>query len=106
MTRTQQRLQEGILTPASAGPSWEGIFTIPVCDISGVIPAKGFEKKKDILRTYGRGKIPTWCQPVCTNAEGVLDRALTLQFLDLVKMHNFDSPTIKCKKSWTGWRRR
>ena len=92
--------------PSNAGPSWEGIFTIPVCDISGLIGRDSIEKGHDILREYGLGNIPTWCEPICTNAEGQLDRDLTLQFLDLAHMTNFKSPTVKCRNAWTGWKKR
>ena len=104
MNRTEDLLKDGFLSPSDAGPSWEGIFTVPVCDISGAIPQKNWPKKKVILQPFGKGKIPQWCRPVCTNSSGQTDAALTLQFLDAAKMTNFKSPTHYCPNgAWTGW---
>lgn len=107
LQKTQQKLSDGTLNPSDAGPHWEGMFSIPVCDVSGVIKEepKKFPKKSVVLQPWGGGKIPTWCKPICTNASGQLDHDLTISFLEFAQMKNFESPTTYCSNyfSWDPW---
>ncbi|KAI9827292.1 MAG: hypothetical protein M1832_005430 [Thelocarpon impressellum] len=107
LERTQKKIASGSIAPSEAGPALEGTFSIPVCDVSGVIPieAKRFQQKKYILQPWGYGKIPCWCQPICTNSTGQPDRQTSLDFIAAAQMTNFDSIKINCpnRGRWTGW---
>lgn len=102
--RTQDQLKDGLVRPSAAGPQWEGTFTIPVCDVSGIIPDKVVGKRQVILQPYGKGKIPTWCKPMCTGPDGKTSKKLTEEFIEVAQMKNFDSPTAYCPgEGWQGW---
>ena len=108
LARTQSSVATGFLNASTAGPSLEGTFSIPVCNISGVIPvpAKNFAKKSVVLQPWGGGMIPTWCNPICTLPNGTLSRQLTLDWVAAAQMTNFDSFTTYCpgnQGDWTGW---
>ncbi|KAJ5164897.1 uncharacterized protein N7500_006727 [Penicillium coprophilum] len=52
----------------SNGVNMEGLWTIPVCDISKTIGADWrYGKKHDILHPYGWDELPSWCGPICDN---------------------------------------
>ncbi|KAL8827105.1 MAG: hypothetical protein Q9191_003388 [Dirinaria sp. TL-2023a] len=46
--------------PSAQGPVWEGMFTIPVCDISNAV-FRDARHRKSTLVPYGHKKAPTWC---------------------------------------------
>ena len=74
------------------GPSWEGIFNIPVCDI-GMVPYVGdFPDKGRVLTPYGPDEEPKWCAAVCNIDQGETDK-----FLKAANMENFDdNPKDHC----------
>ncbi|OQE12672.1 hypothetical protein PENVUL_c001G08432 [Penicillium vulpinum] len=52
----------------SDGASMEGLWTIPVCDISKTIdPSFRYSRKGGILHPYGWDERPDWCGPICEN---------------------------------------
>ncbi|KXG52184.1 uncharacterized protein PGRI_084680 [Penicillium griseofulvum] len=59
------------------GASMEGVWTIPVCDISATInnPDYSYEMKEYILQPYGFDRIPKWCGPICG-----MDKKKTAEF--------------------------
>lgn len=73
----QQRLGEILSTgnnPWFEGDAMEGLWTIPVCDMSAVASgaASGeldWPDMTSILQPYGTGSIPKWCGPICKNDE-------------------------------------
>jgi hypothetical protein len=103
--RTQAALQDGSLTPDSAGPSMEGAFTVAVCDVGPVVPidAKVFPKKNVILQPYGGGMVPQWCAPMCANSTGQLDKQTSLDFIAAAQMTNFQSPYQYCPPQFDPW---
>ncbi|KAJ5211201.1 hypothetical protein N7491_011021 [Penicillium cf. griseofulvum] len=75
-TTSTNRISEIFTSGANTyteGASMEGVWTIPVCDISKTInnPDYEFPLKDHILRPYGFNELPSWCGPICgmdTNA--------------------------------------
>lgn len=89
--RAQSALDEGWADPLSAGLHWEGIFTIPVCDVSGVIPQQKWRKKNDIQQPYGKYKMLQFCGPVCGQSQNETD-----SFIQSANMRDFGSITHYC----------
>ena len=80
--------------PGAQGPSWEGTFTIPVCDVSTAIEAD-YQDKQYILQPYnGDNSRPIWCGRMC----GV-NSTTTQAFIAAAQMTNFDSPKQACSSS-------
>ncbi|KAJ5200493.1 hypothetical protein N7472_005697 [Penicillium cf. griseofulvum] len=71
------------------GASMEGVWTIPVCDISGTInnPDYKYPTKEWILTPYGFDQLPRWCGPICG-----MDKEATIEFY---KAANFKDPYTK-----------
>ncbi|KAI1440911.1 hypothetical protein F5Y02DRAFT_411169 [Annulohypoxylon stygium] len=88
--RVNEALQEGWRNPGAQGPSWEGTFTIPVCDVSGAVGQDWFDKEY-ILQEYGSNSRPVWCGPICSN-----DWDKTKRFIDAANMDGFKSPKHIC----------
>ncbi|KAI2466895.1 hypothetical protein F4781DRAFT_433990 [Annulohypoxylon bovei var. microspora] len=88
--RVHEALQGGWRNPGSQGPSWEGTFTIPVCDVSGAV-GQNWMDKQYILEQYGGNSRPVWCGPICSN-----DWDKTKRFISAAKMDNFKSPKHVC----------
>lgn len=88
--RASDALTQGWASPVALGPAWEGIFDIPVCDISSAIESD-IQHKDQILKTYGEDKRPRWCGSICGTPEA------TRQFIEAANMKNFKSPKVKCK---------
>ena len=80
--------------PLEQGPSWEGIFTIPVCNVSEV--ARGINREfhykyygwDQILTQYSTEEdIRAWyCGPICDG-----DDTGTRYFIEAANMHGYDS---------------
>ena len=80
--------------PGAQGASWEGTFTIPVCDVSTAIEAD-YQDKQYILQPYiGDNSRPLWCGPVCGG-----NLTTTQAFNAAEQMTKFDSPKQAC--SWS-----
>ncbi|KXG50192.1 uncharacterized protein PGRI_061590 [Penicillium griseofulvum] len=74
------------------GATMEGLWTIPVCDISKPIadPSWKYSRKEDILHPYGWDERPYWCGPIC---EGDPDK--TVQFYQAANFKDdFDKPFL------------
>ncbi len=92
-TRVQSALQDQWGNPGAQGPSWEGTFTIPVCDVSVAMNDPNFERKQFILQPYGHNMRPNWCGPVCNG-----DIQKTRDFINAANMKNFKSPKHMCSR--------
>ncbi|KAL8888991.1 MAG: hypothetical protein Q9215_003650 [Flavoplaca cf. flavocitrina] len=90
VARAQDALQNGWGNPGAAGASWEGTFTIPVCDVgwavTGDIPDKNY-----ILQPTGKDYRPHWCGPICSG-----DVQQTRDWIGATNMANFQSPRFAC----------
>ncbi|KAI1078840.1 hypothetical protein F5B20DRAFT_194404 [Whalleya microplaca] len=89
--RVQLALKKGWRNPGAQGPSWEGTFTIPVCDVSGAV-GKGYYDGRYILEDYGKNSRPVWCGPICSDDWDKTDR-----FISAAHMNNFKSPKHICQ---------
>ncbi|KAI9804196.1 MAG: hypothetical protein M1825_001598 [Sarcosagium campestre] len=100
LNRTQQALSDASIAPNVGGPSWEGTFTIPVCDITPIlnIDGKNFPKKDVILQPYGAKKVPQWCAPICAGPNGSADFETTQRWVEAAQMKNFQSFQAYCPK--------
>ncbi|KAI9889475.1 MAG: hypothetical protein M1814_005258 [Vezdaea aestivalis] len=96
--QTMKALQSGQTETLTAGR--EGIFTLPVCNLSGILnkPDKEINKKSVILQPWGKNMVPQWCGPICSNSSGQADRETTLKFLDVAQMHGFQSFFSYCPR--------
>lgn len=65
--RAQSALESQWANPGAQGPSWEGTFTIPVCDVSAIIGANLYDGQY-ILQDYSHESRPVWCGPICSNS--------------------------------------
>ena len=88
--RAQSALESQWANPGAQGPSWEGTFTIPVCDVSAMIGANLFDGQY-ILQDYGHDSRPVWCGPVCSDSPDQ-----TKAFIAAAQMTNFKSPKHLC----------
>ena len=77
--------------PAAQGPAWEGIFTIPVCNISASTDMDLPWTGEYILQPYGHESRPVWCGPICDG-----DIPKTRAFIHAANMDNFESPRHYC----------
>ncbi|KAL6718497.1 hypothetical protein ACLMJK_004589 [Lecanora helva] len=93
--RAKSALEDGWRNPAQQGPSWEGTFTIPVCDVSNAIADPNFERKEWILQPYGHDSRPNWCGPICSG-----DLQKTRDFIHAANMDGFKSPKHLCDNSY------
>ena len=59
-SRALSAIRDGWGNPLERGPSWEGIFTIPVCDVSSAV-FRDMNPKNEILVPYGKKSAPAWC---------------------------------------------
>ncbi|KAI9758087.1 MAG: hypothetical protein M1835_000623 [Candelina submexicana] len=88
--RALSALRDHWRNPGDQGPSWEGTFTIPVCDVSWAINNK-VERKEWILQPYGHDSRPNWCGHICGG-----DAQKTKEFIQAANMNGFKSPTYLC----------
>ncbi|KAL9602343.1 MAG: hypothetical protein Q9219_001909 [cf. Caloplaca sp. 3 TL-2023] len=87
--RAQDALLKGWGNPGAAGAAWEGVFTIPVCDVGWAVEGN-IDDKQYILQPQGHDYRPHWCGPVCGG-----DVQLTRDFIAAANMANFQSPRHK-----------
>ena len=88
--RAQSAITSQWANPAAQGPAWEGIFTIPVCNISTTVNSDYYDKAW-ILEDYGHDSRPVWCGPICDG-----DVQKTRDFIHAANMDNFESPRHLC----------
>ncbi|KAJ5096138.1 hypothetical protein NUU61_005494 [Penicillium alfredii] len=88
--RASDALSNSWANPGSQGASWEGIFTVPVCDIGGAVDAD-YQLKDYILQPYGHDSRPVWCGPICGG-----DLQKTKDFINAANMGGFKSPKHLC----------
>lgn len=88
--RTEDAITKGWAVPGAYGAAWEGIFTIPVCDVSAAI-GSNINLKQFILQPYGHDSRPVWCGPICSG-----DAEKTKAFIDAANMGGFESPKRLC----------
>ncbi|KAL8926287.1 MAG: hypothetical protein Q9208_003009 [Pyrenodesmia sp. 3 TL-2023] len=88
--RARDALTSGRANPGTAGAAWEGVFTIPVCDVgwavTGDIPDKQY-----ILQPLGKKYRPHWCGAVCSG-----DAQTTSEWIEASNMGGFESPKFLC----------
>lgn len=90
INRVKSAIEGQWANPATQGPSWEGTFTIPVCDVGGAVNSH-YQGKQYILQPYGHDSRPMWCGPVCSG-----NLTQTKAFIHAAKMDNFQSPKHLC----------
>ncbi|KAF6239129.1 hypothetical protein HO173_003002 [Letharia columbiana] len=91
--RVRPALESQWANPGAQGASWEGTFTIPVCDVSTAIEAD-YQDKQYILQPYiGDNSRPLWCGPVCGG-----NLTTTQAFNAAAQMTKFDSPKQAFRK--------
>lgn len=88
--RAEEAVQEGWANPAAQGASWEGIFTIPVCDVGWAVDGD-LERKDWVLQPYSKDSRPNWCGPIC---EG--DHQKTVDFINTAQLDGVQSPIYQC----------
>ncbi|KAJ5604920.1 hypothetical protein N7510_010074 [Penicillium lagena] len=76
--------------PGQEGPAWEGIFTVPVCDVGSAINSTYYDKQY-ILQPYNHESRPVWCGPICNG-----DLQTTQEFINATNMYGFQSPKHLC----------
>ncbi|KAK4868241.1 hypothetical protein LT330_007439 [Penicillium expansum] len=82
----------------SEGASMEGVWTIPVCDVSKTInnPDYIYSKKGDILHPYGYDERPYWCGPICG-----MDKDITTEFYKAANFKDgFEKPFLSGCEAW------
>ncbi|KAJ5167598.1 uncharacterized protein N7482_003192 [Penicillium canariense] len=87
--------------PWSEGTSMEGLWTIPVCDISATVSSDyDYAFKQYILQPYGYGYKPKWCGPICGN-----DANQTIAFYQKANFGNgFSAPFLdSCEYAGKTW---
>ena len=73
-------------------PSFEGIFTIPVCNVSwATSPTANLKNKDKLLQTFSHTNQLQFCGPVCDNDQGKTD-----SWIAAANMAGFKSPTTHC----------
>lgn len=88
--RVQDALGGGWQNPGAQGPSWEGTFTVPVCDVSDAVNQDWYMKEY-ILEDHDENARPVWCGPICSN-----DWDKTKRFIEAAGMGGFKSPKHIC----------
>jgi hypothetical protein len=88
--RMADAVQTGSGNPMAAGAAWEGIFSIPVCNVSQAVD-QNYSDKQYILQDYGHDSRPVWCGPICDN-----DLEKTKLFINATLMEGFQSPRHLC----------
>ncbi|KAI9681322.1 MAG: hypothetical protein M1817_002605 [Caeruleum heppii] len=90
--RAEAAIKNGEKNPAEFGAGWEGIFTIPVCDVGSMVMDAKTKRKEHILKPYGSAHTPQWCGPICSN-----NPAQYIEFIKAARMEGFQSPTVFCR---------
>lgn len=89
-SRAKDAISSAWANPGSQGAAWEGIFTVPVCDVSSAI-GQNYDQGEFILQPYGHDSRPCWCGPVCGG-----DMQKTKDFISATNMDGFESPKQAC----------
>jgi hypothetical protein len=90
--RMANAIQNGSDNPLQNAAATEGVFTIPVCNISQAIN-NNYQNRQYILQDYGHESRPNWCGPICNN-----DLNTTKAFISAANMVNFKSPYHMCSQ--------
>ena len=92
-------LLEDDMNPLKTGPSFEGVFTIPVCNLSQAANTDDedptYYMRQYMLTPYStddKEERQWWCGPVC---DGDINR--TRRFIEAANMHSFDSFHYNCE---------
>ena len=88
--RAEAAIKDGWANPGAVGPSWEGTFTIPLCDISAAVNSD-YWGKQYILQPYDQESRPVWCGPICSGSV-----QQTQAFIQAANMVGFESPRHLC----------
>ncbi|KAJ5389493.1 uncharacterized protein N7496_000561 [Penicillium cataractarum] len=91
--RAEDAISNAWASPGAKGAAWEGIFTIPVCDVGAAVNAD-YQDKQYILQPYGHDSRPVWCGPICGG-----DLQKTKDFIHAANMDGFQSPKHLCNSS-------
>ncbi|KAM0319200.1 hypothetical protein ACHAPQ_010432 [Fusarium lateritium] len=91
--RAEDAIANAWASPGSKGAAWEGIFTVPVCDVGAAVDAD-YSYKQYILQPYGHDSRPIWCGPICKG-----DLQTTKDFIHAANMDGFKSPKHMCLPS-------
>lgn len=89
--RAESAITQQWANPAAQGPAWEGIFTIPVCNISATLNPDVTWAGQYVLQPYGSQNKPVWCGPVC---DGDIEKMRA--FIHAANMDGFEGPTHWC----------
>ncbi|CAG7923683.1 unnamed protein product [Penicillium olsonii] len=89
-SRASDAISNSWASPGAHGASWEGIFTIPVCDVGGAVNSD-YQGKEYILQSYGHDSRPVWCGAICSG-----DSQKTSDFINAANMGGFQSPKHLC----------
>ncbi|OQD80442.1 hypothetical protein PENANT_c035G06204 [Penicillium antarcticum] len=91
-SRASDAISGAWASPGSQGASWEGIFTVPVCDVGAAVDSD-YQDKEYILQPYGHNSRPVWCGSICSgNAQKTKD------FISAANMGGFKSPKHLCSE--------
>lgn len=88
--RAEDAITNAWANPGSKGAAWEGIFTVPICNVGGAVDAD-FKLKEYILQPYGHDSRPCWCGAICDG-----DVQKTQDFIKAANMEGFKSPKHLC----------
>lgn len=91
--RAEDAISNAWASPGAKGAAWEGIFTVPVCDVGAAVGAN-YEDKQYILQPYGHDSRPVWCGAICGG-----DLQKTKDFIHAANMDGFNSPKHLCKSA-------
>lgn len=83
--------------PLAELTAMEGLWTIPVCDVSGAI-GSDMKFKSEILMPYGYDSVPQWCGNICGN-----DEATTNEFYEKARLTDQMHFAYKAKCEYTNW---
>ncbi|KAJ5175330.1 uncharacterized protein N7482_001207 [Penicillium canariense] len=89
-SRAEEAYVSGWGNPGAKGAAWEGIFTIPVCDVGAAVNSD-YSGKEYILQPYGHDSRPVWCGAICGG-----DVQKTKDFIHAANMDGFMSPKHLC----------
>ncbi|KAJ6083840.1 hypothetical protein N7467_007975 [Penicillium canescens] len=91
-SRASDAISSAWASPGSQGASWEGIFTVPVCDVGAAVDFD-YQDKEYILQPYGHDCRPVWCGSICSG-----DAQKTKDFISAANMDGFNSPKHLCSE--------
>ncbi|KAJ5579994.1 uncharacterized protein N7459_005979 [Penicillium hispanicum] len=92
-SRAEDAIASAWANPGTKGAAWEGIFTVPVCNVAAAIDSD-YQLKEFILQPYGHDSRPCWCGAICDG-----DIQKTRDFISATNMNGFKSPKHLCDKA-------